>query len=238
MEKKSNLIEIKRGQTGRGLLVEQDGYISMCEGQNKKLFEAIKAEGSEGFHCPYPFVLDALFQKHSIENHNGRIYPKEILEREVEKFQQKIQERRAYGELNHPDDSVVDLGRVAMNIIELHWEQHSLVGKLEIITSEGFRRTGICSTMGDQAAYLLLNGLKIGISSRAVGSVEQRFGKMVVGDDLELITWDLVSDPSTPNAWLSEDPKEISMYIENKKKEGEKLFEDLSRFDDWLQIND
>jgi hypothetical protein len=140
--------------------------------------------------------------------------------------------------LNHPDDSVVDLGRVAMNIIELHWEQHSLVGKLEIITSEGYRRTGICSTMGDQAANLLLNGLKIGISSRAVGSVEQKFGKMIVGDDLELITWDLVSDPSTPNAWLSEDPKEIAMYIENKKNEGEILIERLSKFDDWLDLKD
>lgn len=238
MEKKSNLVEIKKGQTGRGLLVEQDGYISMNEGRNKLLYESLKAEGTEGFHCPYPFVLDALFQKHSIENHNGRIYPKEILEREVERFQQKIQERRAYGELNHPDDSVVDLGRVAMNIIELHWEQHSLVGKLEIITSEGYRRTGICSTMGDQAANLLLNGLKIGISSRAVGSVEQKFGKMVVGDDLELITWDLVSDPSTPNAWLSEDPKEIAMYVENKKNDGEKLLENLSKFDEWLNLSD
>ena len=238
MEKKSNLVEIKKGQTGRGLLVEQDGYISMNEGRNKLLYESLKADTGEGFNCPYPFVLDALFQKHSIENHNGRIYPKEILEREVERFQQKIQERRAYGELNHPDDSVVDLGRVAMNIIELHWEQHSLVGKLEIITSEGYRRTGICSTMGDQAANLLLNGLKIGISSRAVGSVEQKFGKMIVGDDLELITWDLVSDPSTPNAWLSEDPKEIAMYVENKKNEGEKLLENLSKFDDWLNLND
>ena len=60
-------MEIKKGQTGRGLLVEQDGYISMTEGRNKNLYEAIKADTTEGFHCPYPFVLDALFQKHSIE---------------------------------------------------------------------------------------------------------------------------------------------------------------------------
>ena len=92
--------------------------------------------------------------------------------------------------------------------------------------------------MGDQAANLLLNGLKIGISSRAVGSVEQRFGKMIVGDDLELITWDLVSDPSTPNAWLAEDPKEIAMYVENQNKEGEALLENLSKFNDWLKLND
>ena len=238
MEKKNSLVEIKKGQTGRGLLVEQDGYISMAEGRNKILYEGIKADASEGFHCPYPFVLDALFQKHSIENHNGRIYPKETLEREVERFQIKINEKRAYGELNHPDDSVVDLGRVAMNIIELHWEQHSLVGKLEIITTEGFRKTGICSSMGDQAANLLLNGLKIGISSRAVGSVEQKFGKMIVGDDLELITWDLVSDPSTPNAWLSENPKEIAMYIENVDKERDLVLENIKKFGDWLDLKD
>lgn len=139
---------------------------------------------------------------------------------------------------NHPDDSVIDLGRVCMNIIELHWEQHTLVGKIEIITSEAFRKSGLICCLGDTVANLLLSGLKIGVSSRAVGSVEQRFGKMIVGDDLELICWDVVSDPSTPNAWITENPKEVSMYIENKQKESDKLLENLSKFDEWLEITD
>ena len=139
---------------------------------------------------------------------------------------------------NHPDDSTIDLGRVCMNIIELHWEQHTLVGKIQIITSEGFRQSGIISCLGDTVANLLLNGLKIGVSSRAVGSVEQRFGKMIVGDDLELICWDVVSDPSTPEAWITDDPKKIAIYVENKKTEGEQLIESLSKFNDWLNLTD
>ena len=80
----------------------------------------------------------------------------------------------------------------------------------------------------------LLHGYKIGVSSRGVGSVEQKFGKLIVGDDFELICWDVVSDPSTPNAWISQDPKEIAMYVEEKEKTGDKIFENISKFDSWL----
>lgn len=139
---------------------------------------------------------------------------------------------------NHPDDSVIDLGRVCMNIIELHWENHTLVGKLEIITSEAFRKTGLICCLGDTVANLLLSGLKIGVSSRAVGSVEQKFGKMIVGDDLELICWDVVSDPSTPGSFIATDEKDLQVYVENVDKKSEKLFENLSSFNDWLGLND
>lgn len=237
MEKKNNLVEIKRGQTGRGLLVEQDGYMSLDETTRKNINESIDKEG--GWFCPNPFIVSAVFQKYGIENHNGRIYPEEILKREVEKYQVKIQEKRAYGECNHPDDSVIDLGRVCMNIVELHWEQHTLVGKIEIITSEAFRKSGLICCLGDTVANLLLSGLKIGVSSRAVGSVEQRFGKMIVGDDLELICWDVVSDPSTPGSFISTEPngKDLQMYVEGDmtKEKKEKLFEKLENFNSWLE---
>ena len=139
---------------------------------------------------------------------------------------------------NHPEDSVIDLGRICMNIIELHWEQHTLVGKLEIITSEAFRKSGLICCLGDTVANLLLSGLKIGVSSRAVGSVEQRFGKMIVGDDLELICWDVVSDPSTPGSFISTEPegKDLQVYVEsdNTKADKEKLFKKLDNFKTWL----
>lgn len=115
---------------------------------------------------------------------------------------------------NHPSDSTIDLGRISHNIVELHWENDTVVGKLELNISEGFRRNGICSTFGDTCANLLLNGYKIGISSRAVGSVENKLGVLMVGDDLELICWDLVSDPSTPNAYLGS-REELQPYIES-----------------------
>ena len=123
---------------------------------------------------------------------------------------------------NHPSDSTIDLGRISHNIIELHWEGNTVVGKLELNISEGFRRSGICSTLGDTVANLLLNGYKIGVSSRAVGSVEQKLGVLMVGDDLELICWDVVSDPSTNNAWISMNGKEeMQTWIENKENVGD-----------------
>lgn len=119
------------------------------------------------------------------------------------------------GNCNHPSDSTIDLGRISHNIIELHWEGHTLVGKMEINLSEGFRKFGICSTLGDTVANLLLNGYKIGVSSRGVGSVENKLGTYVVGDDFELICWDIVSDPSTPGAYIGSQD-DLQQYKESK----------------------
>lgn len=239
---RTNLVEIKKGQTGTGILIENDGYITMHEGKNRELFESYKKLNEDvsggDFHCPYPFIVDAVFQKFDIENANGRIYPESVLKREVMKYQKKIEQNWAYGELNHPSESVIDLGRVAMNIKELHWEGHTLVGKLEIITSEGFRKHGICSTMGDQAANLLLNGLRIGVSSRGLGTVTQRMGVLYVSDDYEIVCWDIVSDPSTNNAFIEMSRDKIEPYIEGKtptKAVLDERVEKLNRFDDWLK---
>ena len=120
---------------------------------------------------------------------------------------------------NHPAETTIDLSRISHNIIELHWEGRTLVGKMEINTSEGFRKHGIVTTQGDTVANLLLNGYKIGVSSRGVGSVEQKMGQYIVGDDFELVCWDVVSTPSTPGSYISmEGPEELSMYVENKKE--------------------
>ena len=210
------LVEIKKNNTGTGLLIENDGYISMESGDNKKLYESIKLNEdiNGGWNVPKPFVVSAVFQKFDIENANGRIYPEAVLKAQVEKYMEKIADRRGYGETNHPEDSSINLSRIGMNIIELHWEGHTLVGKIEIPVTEGFRKLGIVSTCADEVANLLMNNLKIGVSSRGVGSVEQRYGKYMVGDDYELICWDVVSDPSTPNAWISTNEEELQRYVE------------------------
>lgn len=224
--KKSELTEIKRNNEGTGLLIENDGYISMSEGKNKNLLEF---NNNEGWRCPYPFIVDAVFQKFGIKNANGRIYPENILKREVEKYQQRINEKRALGECNHPSDSTIDLGRISHNIIELHWEGKTLVGKLELNVSKGFVDQGICSTLGDTVANLLLNGYKIGVSSRGVGSVEQKLGQYIVGDDFELICWDVVADPSTPMAYIESSHDKLKPYIESTEKKGNSLNEKISK---------
>ena len=120
------------------------------------------------------------------------------------------------------------MGRISHNIIELHWEGRTLVGKLELNISEGFRRLGIVSTMGDMAANHLLNGYKIGVSSRGVGSVEQKLGQTIVGDDFELICWDIVSDPSTPGAYIGH-KEELTQYVEAKSSEKKVVNEKLDK---------
>ena len=211
--KKNELDIIKEGKTGHGILIENDGFMFL---KNTKENQMIR-EGIENgeWNIPYPFVVDAVFQKFGIKNANGRIYPEEVLKKQVELYQQKIDERRALGELNHPAESTIDLDRIAINIVELHWEGRTLVGKLEINTSYGFRKYGMVTTRGDQMANLLINGYKIGVSSRGVGSVEQKLGQYIVGDDFELICWDVVSDPSTNNAFISMNgEEEMGLWIE------------------------
>ena len=223
---KKDLVEIKKGEYGTGLLIENDGYISMVESaNNKKIYESMT--GGE-WNVPYPFIVDAVFQKFDIKNANGRVYPERVLKKQVELYQQKIDERRAYGELNHPAESTIDLGRISHNIIELHWEGRTLVGKLELNISEGFRKLGIVSTMGDMAANHLINGYKIGVSSRGVGSVEQKLGQTIVGEDFELICWDIVSDPSTPGAYIGKS-EDLQQYVEEKTKEKKMVNEKLNK---------
>ena len=208
--KKDELTIIKEGKTGHGILIENDGYIQL--NKNNILKEGVN--GDNEWYVPNPFIVDAVFQKFGIKNANGRIYPEEVLKKQVELYQQKIDERRALGECNHPAESTIDLSRISHNIIELHWEGRTLVGKMELNTTEGFRKQGIVSSRGDEVANLLLNGYKIGVSSRGVGSVEQKLGQYIVGDDFELICWDVVSDPSTPGAWIGQG-EELVQYVES-----------------------
>ena len=205
----------------------------MSEGRNKQLKESV--ESSDGWNVPTPFIVDAVFQKSGIKNANGRIYPDDVLKKQIMAYQQRINEKRALGELNHPAESTIDLGRISHNIVELHWEGNTVVGKLELHLSRGFIKHGIVSTMGDMAANLLLSGYKIGVSSRGVGSVEQKLGQYVVGDDFELICWDIVSDPSTPSAWISSSREEIETYIESKNNKNKVISEKINKITNILQ---
>ena len=237
--KKEQLVEIKKGQTGTGLLIESDGYVSLDMKENKVLKESIDDFNNGVAHdLPRPFVVSAVFQKYGIENANGRIYPENVLKREVEKYQQAIKERRAYGQLNHPEESAIDGERICMNIIELHWVGRTLVGKMELPITEGFRRYGICSNLADTVAQWIISGLRIGVSSRALGSVTQQLGKLIVGDDLELVCWDVVTQPSTPNAWIETEDERLQPYLESKENNNKPIIKEtkdkVSKFDSWL----
>lgn len=140
--------------------------------------------------------IRGVLQRADAKNQNGRIYPKEILAREAEKYMDFIRERRALGELDHPESTVVNLKNVSHNVTEMHWEGDDLVGELEILTTPS----------GNIVRELMRNGIRLGVSSRGVGSVHEvdREGTVAVEEDFNLICFDIVSNPSTHGAFLTE----------------------------------
>ena len=153
------------------------------------LFEGRVNEDSSG-----RTLVKGVLQRAGAENQNGRVYPKAVLEREVKKYEQLIKERRALGELDHPDSSVINLKNVSHNIREIHWEGNDVVGTVEILPTPS----------GNILKELLRAGILLGISSRGMGSTKPMEGnKLLVGEDFELIGWDFVSNPSTHGAFMT-----------------------------------
>lgn len=161
---------------------------------------------TEALHKGGPIVLNnVLLQRANAQNQNGRIYPKEILVRESEKYTDFIKERRALGELDHPESPVVNLKNVSHNITEMWWSGDDLMGNLEVLSTPS----------GNILKELLKNDIKVGISSRALGSVtELGEGAVEVQDDLQLICFDIVSNPSTHGAFINEGviPKKVNPW--------------------------
>ena len=207
-------------ETGRGILIEYDsGYVSPDE--NKKVIAEMK-----DMDFSQDLILYAVLQKYDTPNKNGRIYPESVLKRENEKYQSIIKKGSALNELNHPSSSLIDLDRVSHSILETWWDGRMLMGKIKMFTSPGWRKMGIVSTKGDQAAMLLMNGATLGISSRGVGSLKQIKGENIVQDDFELVCFDLVSSPSTPGAYVFSDLDDRSKYeesIEEKPSQDDRM---------------
>jgi len=153
-----------------------------------QLFEGRVQEDASG-----RVLVNGVLQRAGAENQNGRVYPKDILERECKKYEQLIKERRALGELDHPDSSVINLKNVSHNIREIHWEGDDLVGTVEILPTPS----------GNILKELLKAGILLGISSRGMGSTKPMNNNRVeVQEDFELVGWDFVSNPSTHGAFM------------------------------------
>jgi hypothetical protein len=155
-------------------------------------------------------TLEGKLQEAGRKNGNGRIYPPEVLQREVEKYiKGPISHNNALGELDHPDSSVVNLANVSHNIIKVWWDGDDVMGRLVLLNTPS----------GKIAMELVSAGVPLGISSRGMGSVKQLGETVEVQDDFELLCWDLVSVPSTPNAYmqLASSLKEGKEYISKGK---------------------
>ena len=221
---------LKAGEVGTGYLIESDaGYISPIDPKNQPLIREFK-KLEMGRENPESLIVYVVLQKYGVKNRNGRIYPEQILKTQNEIYQQAIRERRAIGELDHPESSVIAGDRVSHNIIQTWWEGHTLMGKMEILTTRGYIDYGIVSTKGDEVANLLRNNIMIGVSSRGVGSLKEIKGDLIVQDDFELICWDVVTAPSTPGSWMFKDKEQAKPYVENFEIKKPNLNESLDNF--------
>ena len=169
-------------------------------------------------------MLKGIIQRANTLNQNGRIYPQSILEREIMNYQKLIQENRALGECDHPDSSVVELKNVSHIVREANMEGDDVYGVIEILDTPS----------GQIIKSLIESGITIGISSRGVGSTKRQGDTQIVQDDFQLICFDMVSEPSTPGAYMLREGKEVNMTdVEsffNKTDKIDRIFNDILRW--------
>ena len=157
-------------------------------------------------------IVKGVLQRAESKNQNGRVYPREVLLKEVSKYlEEQVSERRALGELDHPESSVVNLNNASHNVIEMHWDGDDLLGTVEVLSTPS----------GNILKELFKSGIKLGISSRGLGSVEPvnekngEDGTVEVQPDFELIAFDFVSNPSTHGAFM----RPVNEGVEKQKPE-------------------
>ena len=157
-------------------------------------------------------IVKGVLQRAESKNQNGRVYPREVLMKETTKYlEEQVSERRALGKLNHPESSVVNLNNASHNVIEMHWDGDDLLGTVEVLSTPS----------GNILKELFKSGIKLGISSRGLGSVEPmresegEDGTVEVQPDFELIAFDFVSNPSTHGAFM----RPVNEGVEKQKPE-------------------
>ncbi len=172
-------------------------YYELCEGG---VCQDLLTEDEKAYVKNGGVILTGKLQEADRENGNGRQYPKNILEREIKNYQKLVEESRALGELDHPETSVVELKNVSHSITKVWWEGNNVMGKCKVLDTPS----------GKVLKELVNAGVKLGISSRGLGSVKESKGKTIVEDDFQLICFDFVSEPSTPDAYMMTEAKDIS----------------------------
>ena len=143
-----------------------------------------------------PLMVTGVLQRAEAKNQNGRVYPKEVLAREVKQYMKgPVAENRAMGELDHPESSVINLQNVSHTVKKCWWDGDDVMGRVEILSTPA----------GNILKALFASGITVGISSRGMGSVSENLaeGTMTVEDDFELLCWDFVSTPSTHGAFMT-----------------------------------
>ena len=139
-----------------------------------------------------PLLVEGVLATAEVKNGNGRYYSKGLWEREMDKYNELIEQRRSMGELDHPESSFENLKNVSHLISEYNWDGDNVMGKIEVLPTPS----------GNILKELIKSGVTVGVSSRGMGSLEDRGGVMEVQDDFELLCWDFVSTPSNPGSYM------------------------------------
>jgi hypothetical protein len=171
-------------------------------------------------------MLRGIMQKANTLNQNGRVYPKSILEREIMNYQKLIRENRALGECDHPDSSVIELKNASHIVREAYMQGDDVYGTIEILDTPS----------GKIIQSLIESGVTLGISSRGVGSTSEKGNTQVVQDDFQLICFDMVSEPSTPGAFMLKEgkavkPRDLDKFF-NKSDKIDRLFNEIITWGD------
>lgn len=201
---------INRGEEGRGILIENDGYILndrgiITEGQS------IEFDKKRFYDEP---ILHCVLQKYGLANGNGRIYKKEVLEKAVSYYLEHVKIRAAVGAVDHVDNTTISLMNIGLLIEDYYWDGATLVGKVRLPISRGYKEIGVESNPADKIANLILeHNINIGISSRGVGDVKKDKNITYV-TEYNIICWDFVQMPSTKGAWMYTQEEDIKKHIE------------------------
>lgn len=151
-------------------------------------------------------IVEGILATAEVKNGNGRYYSRELWEREIDKYMQPIKESRALGELDHPESPVINLKNVSHNVKDVWWDGDNVMGKIEILPTPS----------GNILKALIESGITCGVSSRGMGSLQQRGEMLEVQDDFELLCWDFVSTPSNPGSYMQLVREGVEFKSQNK----------------------
>ena len=181
----------------------QREYYALCEGG---VCQDLLTEQEKQFIADGGMILSGIMQKSDTVNGNGRVYPHNVLMKEMKNYQKLVKECRALGELDHPEDSVINLKNASHMITEVWWDGNAVMGKAKVLDTPS----------GKILRSLVDSGVTLGISSRGMGSVTESNGQTTVEDDFQLICFDFVSEPSTPGAFMMKEAKDHTNQVFTK----------------------
>ena len=194
-------------------------FYQLCEGG---VCQDLLTEEEKRYVADGGIYLTGIMQKADTRNGNNRIYPEHVLRREVKNYSKLVKESRAIGELDHPESNVVNLASVSHMVTEIWMDGKDVMGKIKVLNTNA----------GQVLQELVRGGVSVGISSRGMGSVRESVGgETIVEDDFQLICFDMVSEPSTPGAFMMKESVELQGKLFTKADRINRLLNEVLKDD-------